>query len=110
MKKLVTESLVEYESLNENLMSKYLDLNKLDEQDVKNFALDLICKTYESGIIMKYGKSYKFFKYLLDKMSIYDVLDYLRNAASTNFNGNTILLHSQIDPNRYRKTISWERK
>jgi hypothetical protein len=110
MKKLVTENLDEYENLNESLMTKYLDLDKIDEDAVKDFALDLVCKTYNTGSIWKYSKSYNFFKYLINDMSIYKVLEYLRDAAGTNFNGKTAMKLIRIDSNRLKKSIYWQRK
>lgn len=110
MKKLVTENLNEFEALNENLMAKYLDLDKTDEDSIKRFALDLACKTFDEGPIWKYTKSYSFFKYLISSMGKFKVLDYLRDAAGTNFKGETTISHIRINSNQMKKIITWQRK
>jgi hypothetical protein len=109
MKKLVCENLIEYESLNEGLMTDYLNLDKSDEQRIKKFALDLVCKTYSSGAIWKYSKSYNFFQYMIDNSSITKILGYLRDAAFSDFRGKTVLKYEDAGQNRMKKFIAWSK-
>ena len=102
MKKLVAESLNEYdelqnvneELLTESIMDQYNKLNKDDALSIRKFAFELAKKKYVPGAGANTDAAFKLFKQLAENLDVSKLVDFLQKAAADKFGGRTILLYA----------------